>query len=167
MLYVPRYRSDFYGRPAFERLMQRLAGQGIRYLIVGGGELDAPPGEEAINLGWRDNLPEIYKDVSMLIRYTPHDGLSLMVLEALSFGRHVAWTQQFPFVRTIRSYAEMEDNVRTLHELHQRGELQPQHAASVMIEKDFAPDACVNKIVHAWNDALRSGLPPQLAVEVR
>lgn len=167
MLYVPRTRSDFYGRPAFERLMQRLAGRGIRYFVVGGGTLSAPPGEDVVNLGWRDNLPEIYKDVTMLIRYTPHDGLSLMVLEALSFGRHVVWTQQFPFVRTIHSYDDMEDNVRELHAMHERGELVAQHAASALIGKDFAQDACVNKIVHAWNDALRAGMPPQLAVEVR
>lgn len=167
MLYVPRTRTDFYGRPAFERLMQRLAGMNIRYVAVGGGTIAAPAGEELINLGWKDNLQDVYKDVSMLIRYTPHDGLSLMVLEALSFGRHVTWTQQFPFVRTIRSYADMEDSVRDLHARHMRGELQPQRAASRMIGEDFAPEACVSKIVHAWNDALCSGVPPQLAVEVR
>lgn len=167
MLYVPRTRSDFYGRPAFERLMQRLAGAGIRYFIVGGGTVTAPPGEDVINLGWRDNLVDVYKDVSMLIRYTPHDGLSLMVLEALSFGRHVVWTQQFPFVRMIRSYNEMENAVRELHAIHLKGELQPQHAASTLITQDFAPRACVGRIVHAWNDALCSGIPPRLAVEVQ
>lgn len=167
MLYVPRTRSDFYGRPAFERLMQRLAGEKIRYFIVGGGTVNAPPGEDVANLGWRDNLHDVYKDVSMLIRYTPHDGLSLMVLEALSFGRHAVWTQQFPFVRTIRSYADMESAVRELHALHRRGELQPQQAACALIGEDFAPDACVRRIVLAWNDSLHSGVPPQLAVEAR
>src|SRR6185437_11885614 len=79
MLYVPRTRSEFYGRRAFERLMQRLHGEPVRYVIVGGGLLDVPPGTDVVNLGWRDNLYGVYKDVSLLIRYTPHDGLSLMV----------------------------------------------------------------------------------------
>ncbi|HKU68026.1 MAG TPA: hypothetical protein VJP85_09635 [Candidatus Baltobacteraceae bacterium] len=165
MLYVPRTRSDFYGRRAFERLMQHLHGEAIRYVIVGGGSIDAPPGTDVVNLGWRDNLYDAYKDVSMLIRYTPHDGLSLMVLEALSFGRHVLWTQPFPFVRTISSYSDMEREVRALLALARRGELQPQQSASTLVQEQFAPEACTRVIAQAWNDALHPQLPSHLVAE--
>jgi glycosyltransferase involved in cell wall biosynthesis len=165
MLYVPRTRSDFYGKHAFERLMRRLQGEPIRYLIVGGGEIDAPPGADIVNLGWRDDLHDVYADVSTLIRYTPHDGLSLMVLEALSFGRHVLWTQQFPFVRTISGYSDMESEVRALLARHRKGELRPQHAASLMVQDRFAPAACTRAIAQAWSDALHPQTPANLAVE--
>jgi glycosyltransferase involved in cell wall biosynthesis len=165
MLYVPRTRSDFYGRRSFERLMQRLQGEPIRYIVVGGGHIDAPDTADVVNLGWRDSLYDVYEDVSLLIRYTPHDGLSLMVLEALSFGRHVLWTQQFPFVQTIASYSDMESQVRALLALHRKGELRPQLSASQMVAEQFAPDACTRTIAHAWHDALYPQSPARLAVE--
>lgn len=165
MLYVPRTRSDFYGRRAFERLMRRLVDEPVRYIVVGGGEIDAPPGTDVVNLGWRDNLCEVYQEVSALIRYTPHDGLSLMVLEALSFGRHVLWTQQFPFVRTVASYTDMERDVRDMLARHTLGELQPQHSAAALVAERFAPDACVRTIAQAWQNALPAGVRARIAVE--
>jgi hypothetical protein len=165
MLYVPRTRSDFYGRRSFERLMQRLAGEPVRYVIVGGGHIDVPASVDAVNLGWRDSLQGVYEDVSLLIRYTPHDGLSLMVLEALSFGRHVIWTQEFPFVHAVTSYTELERAVRDLLALHTSGQLQPQRAAAQLIEDQYAPEKCVKTIAQAWEDALHAGTPARLAVE--
>lgn len=165
MLYVPRTRSDFYGRRAFERLMLRLRDEPVRYVVVGGGDIAAPAGVDVLNLGWRDNLRDVYQDVSLLIRYTPHDGLSLMVLEALSFGRHVLWTQQFPFVRTVNSYSDMERGVREMLDSHARRTLHPQHAVTALIKEQFAPGACVGTIAEAWQHALHADAPAELAVE--
>lgn len=165
MLYVPRTRADFYGRRSFERLMERLAGEPVRYVIVGGGSIDVPPGIDAVNLGWRDSLYGTYEDISLLIRYTPHDGLSLMVLEALSFGRHVIWTQEFPFVHSVSSYTELERAVRELLGLHRAGELHPQRSAAQLVEEQYSPDACVRTIAQAWEDALAARTPAHLAVE--
>jgi hypothetical protein len=88
-----------------------------------------------------------------------------MVLEALSFGRHVIWTQEFPFVHTVTSYTELERNVRELLALHRAGQLQPQRAAAQLIEEQYAPEPCVRAIAQAWNDALNAGTPARLAVE--
>lgn len=165
MLYVPRTRSDFYGRAAFQRLMERLADKPVRYLIVGGGEIDIPPGVDAQNLGWRDSLSDVYAQATALIRYTPRDGLSLMVLEALSFGRHVLWTQQFPYVRRIGAYADIERHVLELLAAHERGELQEQRDASRLIEQQYGSTECTREIVRAWEDAIRARAHARFAVE--
>ena len=39
-----------------------------------------------------EQMPGIYADTSLILRLTRHDGLSLSVLEGLSFGRQVIWT---------------------------------------------------------------------------
>lgn len=165
MLYVPRTRADFYGRPAFEHLMRRLAGKPVRYVIVGGGDIDIPPGVDARNLGWRDSLYEIYAETTALIRYTPRDGLSLMVLEALSFGRHVLWTQQFPHVRRISTYNDIERHVLELLEAHESGTLQPQRTASQLIEHQYGELECTREIVRSWEDAIAAHTRTRLAVE--
>lgn len=165
MLYVPRTRSEFYGRRSFEQLMHRLRGKPIRYVIVGGGSLDAPEDVEVSNLGWRDRLGDVYEEVTALIRYTPRDGLSLMVLEALSFGRHVLWTQDFPFTRPIHSYHDMEREIMALYEAHERGKLEPQAAGSELVHRNYSPDTCTLAISKAWHDAATARTSPGLAVE--
>jgi glycosyltransferase involved in cell wall biosynthesis len=160
MLYVPRTRAAFYGVRAFERLMAALQPEPVRYIVVGGGEIDAPAGVEVENLGWRHNLDDIYERSTVLIRYTPRDGLSLMVLEALAFGRHVLWTQDFPFTRTVHSYGEMEAQIRTLLAAHLRGELQPQSDAAKVVARRYDPKACTMTIARAWADASKGPVPP-------
>ena len=165
MLYVPTTRSDFYGRRSFEHLMRRLAGKNVKYVVVGGGTINVPDGIEIENLGWRDSLHDVYERVSVLIRYTPRDGLSLMVLEALSFGRQVLWTQEFPFTRQISTYYDMESEILTLYEMHERGELEPATAASEMVRRQYAPSICTIAIARAWFDALSMHASPNLAME--
>lgn len=164
MFYVPRTRADFYGRRSFERLMRNLRHKDIRYIVVGGGNITAPPGVDLENLGWRDNLHQLYREVTTLIRYTPRDGLSLMVLEALSYGRHVLWTQRLPYVRRIRHYKDMERQISELIAEHERGELQPQAAASAFILQQYAPETCMRAIAQAWEDAAerRSSTAPMV-----
>lgn len=167
MLYVPRTRADFYGRCAFERLMRNLREHPIKYVIVGGGQLEAPDGVLVENLGWRDSLTDAYERVSTLVRYTPRDGLSLMVLEALSFGRHVLWTQDFPHTRVIHSFADMEREILELLQAHQRGELQPQSSAAQIVRAHYGQKTCMLQIAVAWNDALVTPVNRELAVEAR
>ncbi|HLI95348.1 MAG TPA: glycosyltransferase [Candidatus Baltobacteraceae bacterium] len=152
MLYVPRTRTDFYGRRAFEHLMKDLRGKPVRYLIVGGGKVRVPEGVDVENFGWRDDLREAYRKASVLLRFTPHDGLSLMVLEALSYGRHVIWTQPFPFVRQVRNYADIQLEVTQMLAAHERGELRPQEDASEHVRRYYSPEACMRKLAQAWSE---------------
>jgi glycosyltransferase involved in cell wall biosynthesis len=162
MLYIPRMRADFYGRQAFARLMADLRGRDVRYLIVGGGTLDAPQGVDVVDYGWRNDLLEAYRQSSVLLRFTPHDGLSLMVLEALSYGRHVIWTQPFPFVRQVREYADIKRDILELLELHERGELHPREDASEHVRLHYSPETCVHALAQAWNEV--AGGTPQPAL---
>ena len=165
MLYVPRTRADFYGRQSFRQLMKRLADKPIRYVVVGGGEIEPIPGIQLENLGWMDSLDPVYQRASVLIRNTPRDGLSLMVLEALSYGRHVLWTQHFPFTTEIHSYSDMEREICALFDLHERGELRPQAGAAQMIASRYDPRTCTRAIVQAWSDAVERQMKHNLVAE--
>lgn len=166
MLYVPRTRTDFYGRREFERLMNDLRGQPVKYLIVGGGDIAIPAGVDAENLRWRDNLMDVYQRASTLIRFTPRDGLSLMVLEAMSFGRHVLWTQDFPHARMIRTYDDMEREIRDLLRSHLEGTLAPQADAAAMIARQYNPEKCMEAIAGAWSEAAHAPQAQHFAMEV-
>lgn len=153
LFYVPKTRGDFYGKRDYERLMRALAHEDVRFFVVGGGELSAPVGVDIINHGWQTSLDNIYAQSTVLIRLTGHDGLSLMVLESLTRGRHVLWTQEFPFATRVTSYADVEHHVRDLLDQHRRGMLAPRTEAARYISSTYDPGRCIARIEVALETA--------------
>lgn len=150
MLYLPKSRTEFYGKTDYESVLEEFASESLRVLIVGGGELRVPAGVEATNLGWRDDLRGVYEQATVLIRLTPHDGLSLMVLEALSFGRYVMWSKPFPYAFHIRAKSDLRTGLRSLIERHRRGELLAQYTAAEKIAREYTTERAVDQILRSW-----------------
>ncbi len=152
LLYLPKSRPEFYGKREYERMLRHFASEKIRVFVVGGGKLEAPVGVEVHNLGWRDDLRAIFEDITVLIRLTPRDGLSLMVLEALSFGRYVMWSKPFPHSIHVRTRSDLIDSLQTLLDRHRAGVLEPQLDAAEMIRTEYSSELVVDKIVAAWEN---------------
>lgn len=155
LLYLPATRTAFYGQSQFEYLLSELRHEDIRVFVVGGGTLETRPEMEVVNLGWRGNLQDVYEQSTLLIRLTPRDGLSLMVLEALSFGRHVIWSKPFTFVTSVCERQALVDSVRALIQRHREGRLFPQYVAAETIARCYSDEAAVDRIVEQWERARR------------
>lgn len=156
LFYLPKTRGEFYGRREYERLMRAFSNRNVRFYVVGGGECYAPPSANLTRLGWLTSMRRVYADTTVLVRFTARDGLSLMTLEALAHGRHVLWTKDFPYVRQVRTYDEMQRELSDLLDLHERGELQPQHEAARYIAQAYSPQSCMETIVSTWDEAVRN-----------
>jgi hypothetical protein len=157
LFYLPKTRAEFYGRREYERLIRAFAGRNVRFYVVGGGEFYAPPGANVTRFGWRTTLDDVYPDTTVLVRFTPRDGLSLMTLEALAHGRHVLWTQAFPFVTQVRTYEDLERSLMQLADAHDRGELELQVDAARYIARTYSTAHCIDTIAQAWDEA---AVPP-------
>ena len=47
-------------------------------------------------------MPRYYADTTVVVRIPRHDGLGETVVEGLLNARHVLYTHELPFVRTVR-----------------------------------------------------------------
>lgn len=89
----------------------------MRFLVVPGKDTQPSwllsKSEEAPNLtflGWRDDMLEVYRQTSVLLRLTKHDGLSYMVIESLALGRQVIWSKNYlPFCHHVKSYEQVKE----------------------------------------------------------
>ena len=93
--YVPSGRHEFYGGPAVIEVARRLPD--IQFSIT--SETDAWAGDIPDNvtfLGMHQDMEACYTQSSCLVRVVEHDGLSNMVLEALSYGRPVICSAAVP-----------------------------------------------------------------------
>lgn len=87
---------------------------------------DSLPGPLPANLqtpGWVDDMDALYREVSALVRLVSHDGMSFMVLEALSRGRQVIYTYPLPHVVQASGFEAVAAAVRGLAARHQAGTL--------------------------------------------
>jgi hypothetical protein len=150
LAYLPRQRTAFYGGGQVELLMRDFLGKPVRFIIVGGGMVDAPPGAFVENLGWTHALADVYARSTVLCRFTSNDGLALMVLEALAMGRHVVWTKNFPFVHNVASYEDVKRTITELLEKHTSGLLGLQWEASQYIRNGYAPGRCIEGLARHW-----------------
>jgi hypothetical protein len=150
LLYIPRSRCEFYGRREYERLFRTFAGRPVRFLVVGDGDCYAPEEANVTRLGWCTDLRGIYEQTSALLRFTEHDGLSLMALEALAYGRNVLWTQEFPFTTRVASYADCEREIAELLHRHEAGLLVPRVDAAQYVRETYDQQRCIANIACVW-----------------
>jgi hypothetical protein len=150
LLYLPADRPEIYGRHQYERLMRALTGEAVQYIIVGGGTIAVPSGVRAEQIGWRHDLSDIYERSSVLARFTQTDSFSAMVVEALLHGRHVLWSNDFPYVTRLANFHDLEKNVRSLLQLHESGRLTPTYDAAFAMRTQYSPDECLRRIEAAF-----------------
>ena len=94
-----------------------------------------PPNVDA--RGWIDGLDEVYREITVVVRLTSHDGQSFMVAEALSRGRYVIWTHPMPGCIQAEGFEEVERALRELVGQHQAGELKPNQAGRQAVLERF------------------------------
>jgi hypothetical protein len=141
LTYIPKYRFDFYGGEAILGAARRL--QEVRFDVVG-STADAAretPGNIQWH-GWVTDMPLYYAATTAVVRIPGHDGMGDTVIEGLLNARHVLYTYEVPFVRTV-SPATAEALVADLAELrneHLAGRLQPNLAGRdyALVEFDEA-----------------------------
>ncbi len=156
LLYVaPRHKGSHVAR-SYERLIGAFRGRGVKFVIVGGGTLNVSAGDDVVNLGWHRSLQNVYETCSALVRCEEHDDLSLMVLEALSYGRHVIWTQEFPYTRHAEDYSIVEQQLGDLVRSHMQGNLLAQTAAAAYVRRRYARSLCLETIARIWGQAAGS-----------
>lgn len=96
LFYLPTNREEFYGIKYLYNLAKKFID--IKFFVVGNEKIEFKE-KNIINLGklTLDQMDELYNNISILIRIPKHDGLSIMLLEALMRGKFVLYCYDFPF----------------------------------------------------------------------
>lgn len=118
LTYLPTGKGEFYGETTIVELARKMPD--VVFLAVAAQTISRNPEwpSNLISVGWVDNMAEFYSEVVLIIRLTLHDGLSLMVLEALAHGRHVIWG--YPFTGAYQTDGNIDRLVRFIEKLHQK-----------------------------------------------
>lgn len=141
-------RHEFYGSREVVLLAQTLPG--VNFHIVGDLNEDTIPKLPNVHFYGRVPHEEMYKmydRCTVLLRLTKHDGLSLMVLEALSRGRYVIWTERFPHCCAANNVYEAMDcleKIQGMRTINTKG--------IEYVDKAFINKMWINRLIQVYEE---------------
>ena len=146
--YIPEGREEFYGWPFV--LQAAICLSHVRFLVLKHGPIPNAPANVEF-LGDLDfaTMPSVYAQATGLIRLPEHDGMSLMVLEALSYGRQVIWN--YPFEGCHPCRRDSASLIRSIEECAATDE--PNHRGKSAVD-DLRPDRVLERLTCAFEKVL-------------
>jgi hypothetical protein len=125
LLYLP---ADPFDRGVFDmETILRLPAEfpEIEFILIPSPPETLPPGLPP-NLdarGWIDGLDTVYREITVSVRLTNHDGMSFMAIEALSRGRYLIYTNAIPGAIQASGFEQVAAALRLLIAKHEAGAL--------------------------------------------
>jgi len=150
--YVPDFRHDFYGGDMLLEAATRLPDVQFRITAGVGDWAQAKPANVRF-LGRVEDMAEEFRGCSCLVRMVRHDGLSGMVIEALSYGRPVVYSARLPHTRFV-DFGDVDRLASTLRELADRVARQPaaQEVADAAWAVEISDEAeCYQTLLRAFS----------------
>jgi hypothetical protein len=114
LVYLDEKRPDFYGACLTIQLAEHF--RDFPFEIIGTSGAGLPKLKNITFHGWitPGEMNELYKEISVLLRIPDHDGLSMMVIEALAKGKEVVYRYDFPHCIAADNFDKAVQVLRTL-----------------------------------------------------
>ena len=129
--------------------------------------LPKPLPENLTASGWTNDMESVYRETTVHIRITAHDGTSFMALEALSRGRYVIWT--FPVQGAIlaRGFERIAAALRDLVDAHKQGELGLNADGRAAVLREFDPMQLAENLDARLREIVDRGPPARTESQAR
>jgi hypothetical protein len=143
MSYVPQNRQDFYGMDKIIELA--LIFPNIEFLLFGLDKTDKIIPENIKLFGWVNPnvFNEYLRKTPIFLRLTEHDGFSLAVLEALSFGAEAITSFKSDFVHNANTINEIKDAINTAINAIEKRNFEPNLSVIEILNKEFNKDKII------------------------
>lgn len=148
--YIPDERWSFYGGAQLVDAARRLPQVEFTVVAGQGGWLRDTPANVRF-LGWRNDMVEVYKTASVVLRLAEHDALGCTVLEGLSMARHVLYNYPVPYTTQV-AFDDRDGLVAEISGLWARqasGALSPNFAGKRWAESEYDEERLIATLCKA------------------
>ena len=98
IIYMPTGKEDFYGFDILKNIFEHYPNT-IFHIVANENKLLFSKYPNVILEGYltHEDMEKLYDNISIVIRHTVHDGLSMSIIEGLSKGKIVFWNHNHPY----------------------------------------------------------------------
>ncbi len=153
LTYAPSLKkAELYG---VDRILEAAAKlPSIPFFLVGLEERNIANAPKNLQVLGKVNLDEFFRKSTVLWRPVRHDGLSFMVLEALSHGRHVLYSYPLPGCQQAVSVNDAVERITQLRDLHSASKLALNRDGMDMISQDYDKDVVRQRLLRRWEQVI-------------
>lgn len=150
LVYLPEDRLDFHRRSTIIRVAAKFPS--VNFHIVANNEETRKRRENLFFYGWLDDkeMESIWSKVNVLLRIPQHDGLPLMILEALARGKYVIWNYPFDYCYNVKNIQDIEQALRDVLE-----KTKPNYEARRFILKNYCPEVVARRYKKIYDFVLK------------
>jgi len=112
LVYLPDSRKDFFRKQVIDKVIESFPK--LNFVILPYSASDYLNKSNVTSIPWADDMESIFSDTSIFIRLPMHDGLGHSVIEALSMGRYVIYSHEFPHCKQAVSIEQVNESLCTL-----------------------------------------------------
>lgn len=148
-------KCAIYGWDRILEVAQRLPQ--VEFKLCGvpkGQSLQTPANMKIYN--WTTNFTPFLEESTVVYRPVRHDGLSFMVLEALSHGRHVLYSYPLPGCVHVTTTSQACSELEFLVAHHKAGTLSLNEIGRAHIAEEYAPDRVRARLLERWEQVILS-----------
>lgn len=143
LAYLPESSYALYNADNVIKLAEQMPD--TNFMIVGTDGTELPKLPNITYLGWV-KMTEIYPKATVLLRIPKHDGMSLMVLEALLAGRYVIYSNDFPFCH---KFTDMNDAKSYVEQIKKTKHLNLN--GSNFVKSNFSSETIIQNMICLYN----------------
>lgn len=149
-------RKELYG---WDRIVQVASAlPSVEFKLVGMRDAHAPPAPSNVVVHhWVEDLTPFYEQSTVIWRPVRHDaGISFMVLEALSHGRHVLYTYPIPSSVQVDGAESARKQLERLAALHDAGELTLNQEGIAAVARHYSREVVRAELRGRWEKIILS-----------
>lgn len=143
--YVGKGKESFYGFNKIISVAKCYSDVHFRIAGIEKYNVDLPPNVKL--LGWVKDMAAEYNKCSLYLRLPEHDGLAFSVLEALSYGRYVGYSNDLEatfFVSDLKALSDLIEKLKLLSDKHQ---LEVNIEGINFIKNNYSKDKCMKELI--------------------
>ena len=99
-------------------------------------------------------MPELIMNSTVFLRLTEHDGMPYSIIEALSYGRYVAFSQPFPAVKHISSVNDLCVWIKDLMLQHKQGVLKENLEGAEYVKQEFNEERTMKCLLEIFEQSI-------------
>lgn len=135
LCYIGKGREEFYG--IHKIISAARSFPQIEFRIVGINQYSNPTPTNMHLLGWVTDMTPEFTNCCLYLRLVDHDGLAFTVLEALSYGRYVAYSYNLPNTTCVKTIEDLTSCIEKYHTAFTQNQLAPNTKGFEMIQQNF------------------------------
>ncbi len=142
--YVSKGREEYYGWSKIVEVAKQLPE--VDFTIVGTDIKEGIPENIKCN-GWVENMQAFFENCHATIRILEHDGLSGFVLESLSQGKHVFYSEPLEHCIHVKDTSTLHEKIMELNKSYTNGDLKMNMNGVNYVNKNFNREHILSELI--------------------